>query len=274
MVNEYRLKSIFPLGTVGWMPNDSRHTTCYLLTSETAAVFLDMGTGVVRLFHPHLRTLVDKADRIFVLLSHFHLDHIIGIAYLPLFFRSKRVQIVGPGPTISGYKTEEILASLFRSPVFSLPLSEFPMKLSFGDFVVGRNELDSGFAVDISPQEHADPSVAIKLGDGQVVFATDTACQERTEKFASGADILIHESYFDVEDYEALSSDNNRRLTLAAHSHVREVGWLAKRAHVRRLLLTHFNPEYSEERLRRMENDCRRIFSDAAVPIEGSEIPI
>ena len=67
------MKLVF-LGTAGYHPNESRHTTCVALP-EIGIVF-DAGTGLFRL-PAYLQT-----PRIDILLSHAHLDHVVGLTYL------------------------------------------------------------------------------------------------------------------------------------------------------------------------------------------------
>ena len=62
------------LGTVGYHPNDHRHTAC-LMIPELGVVF-DAGTAAYRI-RDYLTT-----DTLDIFLSHAHLDHVVGLTFL------------------------------------------------------------------------------------------------------------------------------------------------------------------------------------------------
>ena len=62
------------LGTVGYHPNDARHTSCYCLPES--GIVLDGGTGAFRLAN------LIETETLDVLLSHAHLDHTFGLTFL------------------------------------------------------------------------------------------------------------------------------------------------------------------------------------------------
>ncbi len=68
--------------------------------SVTRAIMIDAGTGVSRLVERP--DLVDGIESLDILLSHFHLDHIAGLAYLPAIELSSRTTVWGPGKLLYG----------------------------------------------------------------------------------------------------------------------------------------------------------------------------
>ncbi len=69
------------LGSGGWIPTPSRATCSALLREGDHALVIDAGTGI-----SHLVTtpdLLEGVSTIDIVLTHFHLDHIVGLAYLP-----------------------------------------------------------------------------------------------------------------------------------------------------------------------------------------------
>ncbi|MGD2114802.1 MAG: MBL fold metallo-hydrolase, partial [Acidobacteriota bacterium] len=74
---------LIPLGTNGYIPTHGRQTMCFLVRFEDRALLLDAGTGVARLLEPRVRELLEGVEQLDVILSHFHLDHVIGLSYLP-----------------------------------------------------------------------------------------------------------------------------------------------------------------------------------------------
>lgn len=73
-----------------WMPAEGRETACVLLRRDHSVVLLDAGTGVRRLAGEH-SDLLARATRLDVLLTHFHLDHVCGLSYLPALPLAARV---------------------------------------------------------------------------------------------------------------------------------------------------------------------------------------
>jgi glyoxylase-like metal-dependent hydrolase (beta-lactamase superfamily II) len=63
------------------MPSEQRETTCVLVRDGARALVLDAGSGLRRLVDEP--TLLDGVARLDVVLTHFHLDHVCGLAYTP-----------------------------------------------------------------------------------------------------------------------------------------------------------------------------------------------
>ena len=69
------------LGAGGWIPTGTHATCSALLREGDAAVLIDAGSGVERLVADP--SLLDGVERLELVLTHFHLDHVVGLAYLP-----------------------------------------------------------------------------------------------------------------------------------------------------------------------------------------------
>ena len=52
------------------------------------------------------------------MLTHFHLDHVVGLAYLPALSLSEPPRVHGPGAWLYSTPTAEILARLIGPPLF------------------------------------------------------------------------------------------------------------------------------------------------------------
>ena len=89
----------------------------------------------------------------------------------------------------------------------------------------------------------------------KVVIAGDTAPAEMTAVVAHGADLLVHEATFSIEDAE--------RARETGHTTARDAAELAKRAEVRLLALNHISQRYAGPELR---DEAREIFPNTIVP--------
>lgn len=247
---------------MGWIPVGDLHTCCYCLEYDGQLIILDAGTGMARFHEPELRKILDRCNTILLLLSHYHLDHIAGIIYLPFFFKNKEIHIAGPGRSVYGRSAEAILSSLVSPPYFGRPIMNFPMNIKIHDLEPGLNRI-CGTDIHTIVQEHSDPSLGIKVG-GEVCYITDTTCSDQTVEFARNCKLLLHESWFDAQDYdtfmEKAASDPNASDPLKYHSHVTRAAEIARDANVEQLMLIHWNPAYSLQRIAEMEGLARKIF--------------
>ena len=84
------MKIIF-LGTNGWYDTETGNTVCVLIETEREFIILDAGSGLYKI-DEYIRT----RKPIYLFLSHFHLDHIIGLYTLNKFNFSQGIDIYGP----------------------------------------------------------------------------------------------------------------------------------------------------------------------------------
>jgi ribonuclease BN (tRNA processing enzyme) len=261
---------------MGWMPAEKRQTCCYCLEVDNRLIILDAGTGLSRFAEPAGQSLLKKYQEINILISHYHLDHIIGLIYLPRFFKEKTVHIAGPGKSIYGKRAEDILTQMITPPYFGRPLKQFPMKFHFYD-PDETTEQVNGIPLQIITQEHRDPSLGIKL-DNSTCYITDTCCSSQTIPFARNCQLLLHECWFDSQDYIQAKYNSpsypELKELLKFHSHIDGVVDIALKAKVHSLMLIHLNPTYSENRLNKMSNYAKKLFSNSILAADGLAMAI
>lgn len=217
------------LGTAGWMPTTRRETSCILVRSESSALLLDAGTGVRRLVSDP--DLLSNVSQLTILLSHFHLDHVVGLSYLTALPASIRRTIWGPGAWCYGTSTPSILSRVLTPPVIPLPLEATAEE--FAELRPGRNVV-SGLELEVRMQEkHTAPSVSFRLGD-LLAYCTDTAYDEGNSELASGVNYLFHEAWS--------GSDGDKY-----HSSASEAGAVAAGAACDHLVLVHLNEHVHED---------------------------
>jgi ribonuclease BN (tRNA processing enzyme) len=207
------------------MPTDERETTSTLVREGDTAVVLDAGTGVRRLALD--RSLLDGITRVHICLTHFHLDHVIGLSYAGEL--GVPVEVWGGGAALEATPTVEIVSRLLASP-FSGPVPfEAIHELREGEQQVGP------FRVRARKQpQHSNPTLALRLGG--LVCCTDTAYDEANVEFARGARVLLHEAFVTAD-----TSDD------PSHTAAGEAARLAAAAGVERLVLIHLNPLEARE---------------------------
>jgi ribonuclease BN (tRNA processing enzyme) len=217
------------LGSGGFVPSDRRETACALLRRGSEAVAIDAGTGAYR-----LRTdseLLAGVERLHVVLTHFHLDHTIGLFYLPGI--GVPVDIWGAGEALEGISTSELVERLLGPP--------FAPDGFIASFA-GVHELSADGAT-IGPfhvrariqRLHSNPTLALRFDD-DLVWCTDTSYDVENVAFTRGARLLCHEAF--------RAGD---RTDEHGHTAAGDAARLAAAAGVERLLLVHVNPDSDED---------------------------
>jgi ribonuclease BN (tRNA processing enzyme) len=246
------------LGTAGWFPTDRRETTCFAGRSDEALFLFDAGTGLRRLLDERHVALVDGAREVHLFLTHYHLDHVCGLAYLPGVLPGRRVTIHAPAADLTGVDPETALSGLLRRPYNPHDWTEL---VNVRVEALGRDAVVAGRRLRLRPQRHSDTSVAYRVDD-ELVLATDTMADPETAEFAAGAGLLLHEAW-----YEKTEATAGGALPpgYSAHSEVSEVAALAATAGVGRLVLIHLNPLRDEAFYTALETAAQRIFPAAHV---------
>ena len=209
------------LGSGGYHPNESRHTSCYYLPADD--VVLDAGTGMFRL-PKHLRS-----PRLHIFLSHVHLDHVLGLTYLLVPMRTGALQ------ETHVYGEREKLEAL-RENLFSTPL--FPVMPSFQwHALTGPVSLPS-CTVSWFGLRHPGGCVGYRIAwpDKSMCYITDTTAEPGAPYIDHIRDVnlLIHECYFD---------DGMEEIAQATgHSCLSNVLDVARTANAQQLLLMHVDP--------------------------------
>ena len=267
------MKNTFSLlGTGGWIPTSRRETTCALLSRGESLFIFDAGTGLARLLERRFRDELKPEREVHLFLSHFHLDHIAGLVYLPAMFRGRTVHLHAPAADITGQEPLEIVSSIVGKPFNPQPLSEFPVDLKIEPITEGRHQV-AGASIGVRKQIHPDPSVAYRVDD-LMVFATDTARDPGTVAFARGARLLVHEAWIDGKEEEDPATEQIARETYVAHSSARQCAEMAAAAEVGELILCHLNPLRSERYLEQMLASAQKIFLATSMLKDGESVEL
>jgi ribonuclease BN (tRNA processing enzyme) len=257
------------LGTAGWIPSDRRETTCFAVRDGDVILVFDAGTGLRRLLDPRLAALLDGAHEVHLFLTHYHLDHVCGLAYLPGVLPDRPITIHAPEAALTGVDPEAALAGLLRRPYNPRDWDELA-QLRLAPLAAGVNEV-AGHEVRVRPQRHSDVSVAYRVDDA-FVLATDTGIDPGTAELAAGVGLLLHEAWYNVDDARTEDVPAALRPGYAAHSEAGAVAGLAAAADVGRLVLIHLNPLYDETYYTAMAERAGAVFARTEVRADGAVI--
>ena len=123
------------------------------------------------------------------MLTHFHLDHVCGLSYLPALPLAARVW--APGRWLYGSPSEELLGPLRRAPISAFEPAELGQ---VRELTEGRQQVGA-FSVTARAQlGHWAPTAGLRVGD-DVALITDTAYDAGGLSLARDVRHLLHEAW-------------------------------------------------------------------------------
>jgi ribonuclease BN (tRNA processing enzyme) len=245
------------LGGGGWFPAHGRQTASALLRADHRAIMIDAGTGVGTLIERP--ELLDGVDALDIVLTHFHLDHVAGLAALPAVGVCPGTTIWGPGELLYGSPTAEVLDRLTHEPVHPVPLERQDIQVR--DLPAHEVEL-AGMRVTIRRQDrHSAPTLAFRFDD-QLAWITDTAYDPDSALFAQGCELLAHEAWF--------TSADPRNVDI--HSSAAQAAHVANEADAERLLLIHLPPFHRN--IDQLALEARAVCPHAEPAIDGMGVAV
>jgi ribonuclease BN (tRNA processing enzyme) len=252
-------------GTRGSVPTPGPQTQHYggntscveVCASPEHLVVLDAGSGI-RVLGGALSPAVTRVD---ILLSHLHMDHIIGLGFFSALFEPDlEVHIWGPSSTT--LLLRERLARYLSPPLFPVRIRDLPCQLTLHDVPFGTFNLPS-MQVTADLVCHPGPTVGYRLDDGntRVTYLSDHEPALGVRRFpdadrwtsgydlAAGVDTLIHDSQFLDDEYEEHIG--------WGHSTITHALTFADLAGVGRLVAFHYDPAHDDDTLDALYRDLR-----------------
>ena len=243
------------LGSGGYHPSEDRHTACVLIAE--LGLMIDAGTGAFRV---HERSDRLPGDRLDVILTHAHLDHVVGLTYLLGLQRKGRPveTVVHGAPEPLKAVREHLLAdALF--PVAPVTRYEHQrMVTKYGDA-----------SVITFPLDHPGGSIGLRINahGRSLGYVTDTRpIGADAIDVIRGVDVLVHEAYFSDTHTELADQTGHCTATQAAEA--------AGEARAGRLVMVHPNPRAKREDLQAAVNEARTIRPDAEYAVDGMVIEV
>jgi ribonuclease BN (tRNA processing enzyme) len=205
-------------------------------------ILLDAGSGVARLLEEPAASLVQSYGALDVVLSHYHLDHVVGLSYLTAIWQNKPLTIYAPERPLVDVGAADALNQLIRPPYFPLTFKDYPAAVTLTPFSTTSFTIGE-VSVRLRRQKHPGGSVGIRFGD-DVAYTTDTVVDQATVDFVRGARLLLHELWLDDADVPA------EEAARTGHSHAGGVVRLATEAGVKSLMIVHHHPRRTTEAIR------------------------
>ena len=289
------------LGTGGSTPTPNRNPSAIAVNREGELMLFDCGEGAQRQM---MRAKTGMTiDSIFV--SHFHADHVLGIPGLiqtmGLQGREKPLEIYGPKYVDKflyhllslGYAGKRFeVKSIELRPGDVVKRAGYEIRaietvhnvLSIGylleeDMRPGRfnreraielgikpgplfSQLQSGHSISVDGNEIRPEQILGPPRPGRkIVYTGDTRPCESVIEASRDADVLIHDG--------TLSDETKEYAVDYMHSTALEAADVARKASVRKLILTHVSARYSDlDGARKLEEEARTVFENSEVARE------
>lgn len=256
-------------------------TTSLLIEgSGKARVVIDMGTGIRMVDYRIRRTR--GARSLFILLTHYHLDHLMGIpSFSQLYDPAWSLKILGP--RLNGFAIEEVMHRVLAKPFWPLQMDAMRASTRFAD--LGDPGFEQPFAagsmiIRWCPVHHPGGCVAYRVDEpatgASLVFATDIEWGVSTvaEKEAfiafcrdpKPAQVLLFDGQYPPGSYE--------KYRTWGHSTWQDGVEVARHAGIPRLLVIHHWPSLDDAALRRNETDLRQAMPRARLARQGQSFTI
>ncbi len=255
-------------------------TTSVLVSGgKKEKIIIDAGTGIRRL---GLSKEEKGGDEILILMTHYHLDHVMGLpSFGPIYQPGRRITIASP---VRRQRTpREVLEKIFSNPFWPLPIDDLPAKLDFltldGDSAVEPfrfKDLEVRWTV----LHHPGSSTAYRIDEPasktSLVFATDVewAASSKDEKKRfidlcrnpAPPTILVFDGQYGDEEYEKFRGwgHSTRRMALEA----------AEQVSAGRLLITHHDPLNDDNALDRIAEELDGSSPPAGLAAAGLQVKI
>jgi len=242
------------LGTNGWYDTETGNTICTLIEANDYFIILDAGNGLYK-----IDRYIKKEKPIYLFLSHFHFEHIIGLHILNKFnFRQ--------GISIYGQKgTRDILKKIINMR-FTMPFEKLPYPVKIYELPKDKDKLP--FSIESKFLVHASPCLGFQFElEGKIIsYCPDTGVCENLIKLAKNADLLITECSLKVgRAYEGWP-----------HLNPEDAAKIAKKANAKKLALTHFDANIYRTLKERKEAQkiARIIFKNTISAVDDMKIEI
>lgn len=244
-------------GTRGSLPAPSPetqvyggNTACVTIESDETLVVLDAGSGIRRLGND---ALVAKHSVIHILLSHLHMDHILGLGFFsPLYNEHQEVHIWGPASF--NHSLINRLNRYLSPPLFPVNVRELPAKVFFHEVTHGFFEINH-LTIYANYVCHPGPTLGYRIETEKAAFAyipdhepalglrNFSISPEWTSGYdiAKNVDLLIHDAQFTDEEYEHCIGWGHSTFTHALK--------FANMANAKQLLFFHHDPNHSDKQL-------------------------
>jgi ribonuclease BN (tRNA processing enzyme) len=234
------------------------NTSCVEVEADGWRLVLDAGSGMQ---HIH-STQSLSSNRVDILLTHLHMDHIQGLGFFrPLFNPSSEIHIWGPASRTQNLRAR--LGRYFSPPLFPVYFRNLTCKLELHEIEDSSFEIGP-FSIHSRHVMHPGPTLGFRIRHRRATLAYlpdhEPALGRNgllhDVRWLSGcdlaweADLLLHDAQYTSEEYK-------ERIGWG-HSSIDDAMEFASLTGVKHLLLTHHDPSRSDGALKKILADLKK----------------
>jgi len=242
------------------------HTTCFSLETERSFLIFDAGSGISDVNKIIAGTAANKKVTLFF--SHFHLDHLLGLMGLKMLYEpDSAIEICGASPE-SDESMREVLSAFFSPRLWPVPLESMAADIQYHEIDARGGERamdDVTVRWQVIPHTQLCLSYRLQMPGGSITIATDHEPSPESVgsfvDFTRGADLLIQDAQYTPEEYATRAGWGHGTWVDAAR--------IANDAKVGRLVLTHHDPDHSDQDLDGILRQTRAAFSSTSLAKDG-----
>jgi phosphoribosyl 1,2-cyclic phosphodiesterase len=226
-------------------------TSCVAVeTVEGRLVVLDCGSGIRPLGSA---LAADPPRELDILLTHMHLDHVVGLGFFAPLFMDTTVRIWGP--RLGDAPLAERIASYLSPPLFPVPFADIPARVEVTE-VRDETWQIGGLSVTAAPVQHPGGALGYRLEEGErsLVFIPDNELgldPDAGVELATGADVLLHDAQFTDAEYPSKVG--------WGHSSLSDFAAFVRRTEPSRALMFHHDPAHDDAMLEEMRDEAARL---------------
>ena len=242
-------------------------TTCIeIRTREDEVIIVDAGSGIRRLGNLLIQ---EKRDRISMIFTHSHWDHILGFPFFkPAYRRGTAIQMFGC--PLAQESIQGMISRTMEAPYFPVNFQDLQADISYHEACESSFSIQSVTVTPI-PLSHPNQGYGYKFSENgkSFVFLTDNELGFQHPgglpfrdyvNFSRGTDFLIHDAEYTEEEY--------REARTWGHSVYTDALRLALEAKPKTFGIFHHNQERTDPALESLVQNCRRIAGEKGRQME------
>ncbi len=276
------------------------NTTCLEVRAGPHLIIIDAGTGIIDLGEQLAAQRVLDGEPVVatMLFTHGHHDHTQGFPFFaPFRFHDSVLDIFGLpvfGEDVRDMLQRAMLPHMFPIAQRGMPGIRSTHNVQGHQVLVISEKTECPEIVPAERGQSAGPPDAVRVWvyhssnhpkggslsfkiayqGRQLVFATDTegyiGGDTLLSRFVEKADVLIHDAEYTEREYTGPPS----RRQGWGHSTWRMAVHLAKKAHVKQLVLTHHNAKHDDAFMRDLEKEAQAEFPNTIAAREGMTLTL
>ncbi|HEX8847290.1 MAG TPA: ribonuclease Z [Pyrinomonadaceae bacterium] len=227
------MMNLVVLGSGTSVPHPERASSGHWLETDGGSLLLDASAAVI---HRMAQENLDWIGLDAIWISHFHLDHVGGLA--PLLFGTKHAPQTKsrrkPLTIFGGRGLKKLFRAFDEANDYGLLKQPFPVEIREVS-PDAEFEILPGVRARVFSTPHTRESLALRLEDERgtsLVYTSDTGYTDALASFASGAHLFLMECSF------------YRKKPVEKHLELEDAMRLARDAAPQRVLLAHLYPEW------------------------------